>query len=365
MGRDATTATTIEPAQIQAYLRHAGFPDAIVKSLAPLGQKTQEGLKGFGYGRPLRVSFASGGATRDLVVRTMSPDPFGHNRRSARAETLILCFDTFNTFPGHIRATDIGAFTESGELLPMGRGEVFLVTEYVDGELYARDLSALQSAAAATDRDRNRAVALARYLAALHSQPAAPEEYGRAVRDLVGSGEGIFGLVDSYPKDLEIVPAARLRALEALVIDWRWRIKDRAHRARRTHGDFHPFNLLFRDGVDFSVLDCSRGAAGEAADDVTCLSINYLFFALTAHGKVDGPLLELWQLFWRTYLEASGDQELLEVVPPFFAWRALVLASPVWYPQVENATRDRLLVFAERLLAGTRFEPARVAELFA
>ena len=34
------------------------------------------------------------------------------------------------------------------------------------------------------------------------------------------------------------------------------------------HGDFHPWNLLFREGVEFSVLDRSRGEWGEPADDV-------------------------------------------------------------------------------------------------
>jgi hypothetical protein len=131
-------------------------------------------------------------------------------------------------------------------------------------------------------------------------------------------------------------------------------------RARRTHGDFHPFNLLFRHGTDFSVLDCSRGAAGEPADDVTCLSINYLFFALCARGRFDGALRELWHIFWDTYLTASGDAEVLRWVAPFFTWRALVVASPVWYPHIDDGLRRRLLGFAQRLLDDASFTPATV-----
>ena len=363
MGREATGATAIHPDRVEEYLRRIGYADARVTALTPLGQKTQAGVKSYGYGRPLHVVFEAGGKTLCLVIRTMSPDPFGHNRRSARAETLLLGFDTMGDFPRHIRPLDIGAFTEDGEMLPMGRGEVFLVSEYVDGELYASDLKALQTKDSAAPIDLARAEALGRYLAEVHAAPATPGDYGRAVRDLVGSGEGIFGLIDSYPKDTPGVPVARLRAIEAAAIDWRWRIKDKVTRARRTHGDFHPFNILFRDGVDFSVLDCSRGAAGEPADDVVCLPINYLFFARLSRPRFTGPLRELWNVFWSTYLEASGDREILEIVPPFFAWRALVLASPVWYPNVPTELRDELLRFAERLLGGEPFVPDQIDRL--
>jgi aminoglycoside phosphotransferase (APT) family kinase protein len=362
MGREPTHATAIGPRQVEDYLRRTGHPDAKVVALRPLGAEDDE-LKSYGYGRPLRATFDAGGARRELVFRTMSPDPFGHNRRSARAETLLLAFDTFNSIPRHIRALDIGAFTDDGTMLPMGTGEVFLVTDYVDGELYAHDLIRLQGAAAAPPGDRERAVALGRYLAELHAQKGEPTDYARAIRDTIGGGEGIFGLCDSYPDGVPSIPLHRLNDIEMNLIRWRWRLRDYSHRLARTHGDFHPFNILFRAGNDFSVLDCSRGAVGEPADDVTCLSLNYLFFALTAQGRFSGALRELWDAFFAEYLTVSGDRELCTVVAPFFTWRALVLASPVWYPDVETTTRDRLLTFAERLLAGVRFDPQSIDAL--
>src|SRR5437867_3049104 len=98
MGREDTATTAITNAQVEAYLKSTGFPDAKVETLQPLGQSTQEGLKSYGYGRPLRATFISGGARRDVVVRTMSPDPFGHNRRADRADAMLLSYDTFNAF---------------------------------------------------------------------------------------------------------------------------------------------------------------------------------------------------------------------------------------------------------------------------
>lgn len=363
MGRQETAATEIAPERVQEYLRRTGRPDAVIESLAPLGMSTQAGLKSYGYGHPLHATFTANGKRGDIVIRTMSPDPFGHNRRSARAETLLLGFDTFNDIPRHIRALDIGAFDDDGALLPMGRGELFLVTNFVEGELYAQDLHALKEATEAGQNDLDRVAALATYLAELHSEKSDSEEYARTIRDTVGGGEGIFGLCDSYPNDCKVAPLDRLRAIEKEAVAWRWKLHDKTYRSRRTHGDFHPFNLLFRDGIDFSVLDCSRGAAGEPADDLTCLSINFVFFALTQRAQFDGALRALWDRFWTTYLETSGDQEVLDVVAPFFTWRTLVLASPVWYPNIDDALRDRLLRFAERLLGGTAFTPDRIDEL--
>lgn len=42
-----------------------------------------------------------------------------------------------------------------------------------------------------------RAEALARYPVDRHAEPADPAHYARELRDTVGSGEGIFGLIDS------------------------------------------------------------------------------------------------------------------------------------------------------------------------
>lgn len=363
MGRDITTPIT--PAPIEAYLRQHGHPDARVISLTPLGGDTRSGLKGYGYGRPLHIIFDAAGARHQRVLRTMSPDPFAHDRRADRADVLLLAYDTFNTIPRHIRALDVGAFTREGKLVSMAEGEVFLLTDYVDGALYADDLHAAQGQAHATPRDLDRAGALARYLAELHAEPADPARWTRCLRDTIGSGEGIFGLCDNYPAHHAIATRERLLALEKRAVEWRWHLRDRSHRACRTHGDFHPFNILFRDATDFSVLDCSRGAAGEAADDLAALTINYLFFALDHDGSFTGALREIWNAFWHAWLAATGDREAFEVIAPFFAWRGLVVASPVWYPTVPDATRHTLLRFVERLLDGLVFDPFDLDPLLA
>ncbi len=365
MGRGLTQGTQITPENVQSYLRTHGHPDAVVQSMAPLGVTTQEGMKAFGYGRPLRVRFTSGGKACDVAIRTMSPDPFGHDRRADRLDVLVLQHDTFGKIPGHIEALDVGVFDGEGRLTSLPPGEGFLVTSYVEGELYARDLHELKALSAPRPLDLSRTRALASYLATLHSEPREPSTYRRSIRDTIAAGEGIFGQSDGYPDDHPVATQARLMAIEQAAVAWRYKLRGLPRRARRSHGDFHPFNLLFREGDDFSVLDCSRGGAGEPADDVTCLAVNYLFFGLTGRGHFKGPERALWDAFFETYLAKSGDRELLSLVAPFFTWRILVVASPVWYPNLEDSLRDRLLRFAERLLAGAPFSPERVEELLA
>jgi hypothetical protein len=58
-------------------------------------------------------------------------------------------------------------------------------------------------------------------------------------------------------------------------------------------------------------------------------------------------------------------QQAFEVIAPFFAWRGLVVASPVWYPSVPDATRHTLLRFVERLLDGMVFDPFDLDPLLA
>jgi aminoglycoside phosphotransferase (APT) family kinase protein len=148
-----------------------------------------------------------------------------------------------------------------------------------------------------------------------------------------------------------------LHEVEALVLDWRYRLRDRGDRLRTIHGDFHPWNILFQSGTDFTVLDRSRGAFGDPADDVASLSVNFLFFALRTRKKFEGPFAELFRLFWDRYSERSGDAGLPDVIAPHFAFRGLVLANPVWYPREPEGVRRLVFRFLLGVLRSERFDP--------
>ena len=92
------------------------------------------------------------------------------------------------------------------------------------------------------------------------------------------------------------------------------------------------------------------------------MTMNYLLNSLISWGKLQGPFEVLFRLFWDTYMEASGDQEVIGTVAPFFAFRGLVVASPVWYPNLSMEVRRSLFRFIENVLDVPGFEPERVNE---
>lgn len=363
-----TPAPVAAPPGLEELLARR-IPGARIVAIVPLRPDTVIAgatAKGAGYGVPLRIEVeAAGGAQRTLVLHFAAPNEFGHDRRSDRAEELLLAFDTFPTIPSHVRALDVGAVRAGGALVSLAdAGEFWLLTEWGAGHVYADELRRLAAGGAATAADLAHAATLARYLVGLHAQrEQSVVAYRRAVRDLVGHGEGIFGLCDSYPPGVPGAPLARLQRIEERCLAFRWRLRGREARLARTHGDFHPFNIVF-DGDVLRLLDASRGGHGDPADDVTCLAVNFVFFALDAPGAWARALGPLWRAFWKTYLDGSGDRALLEVAAPFLAWRVLVLASPRWYPELSATARDALLGFVEQALAAPRFAPETAEALF-
>ena len=321
-----------------------------------------------GYGLPFRISVQrQDGAIERAVVHFVAQNDFGHDRRADRAAAQLLAWDTFGAIPGHAEALDVGAQARDGSYVSLrDAGELYLVTRWVEGRAYADDLRRIAREATLAPGDLGRVERLARYLAALHARRGGrPEVYRRSIRDLVGSGEGIFGMIDAYPIDTPGADRARLERIEHRCVEWRRRLRDREHRLATIHGDFHPFNVLFGADDDLVLLDASRGCAGDPADDVTAMAVNFVFFALDHAGAWQGGLAALWRHFWHVYLAESGDEALLEVAAPFFAWRALVVASPAFYPDFPSASRGRLFDLVEQALDARRFDPAWAEAVFA
>jgi len=310
-------------------------------------------IKGFGYGTPYLIDVEVEGVKKSIVLSTMRTEGgFGHDYPADRAHSLLLAHSTFNKLPKHVGALDVGALTAEGSLRSIGNWTAFyLLLERVEGQEYYKDLERVATEGNAKKLDFERCTALAEYLTQIHSVKKADAQlYRRRIRDLIGHGECIMGLIDSYPSDADFTDADELAAIEAMCVEWRWKIKNKAHRLCQVHGDYHPWNILFREGVDFTVLDRSRGEWGEPADDLAAMSINYLFFSLQSRGALEGPFSDLFQIFTRTYMDKTGDEDVLRVIQPFFAWRALVLASPIWYPNLSREVRRKIFNFIHNIL---------------
>jgi hypothetical protein len=353
--------------QLKEYLeKKFGTPVRIV-SVQELGlgreskREEEHEIKGFGYGKPYFVEFETeDGEVKEVVISTMKGDGFGHDHLSDRAHVLIWQHHAFNRLPKHVKSLDVGYFTKDGGMESVSDAEeYFIVCDKVEGEEYVNDLNRLKEGGRVSAVDRERVTALASYLADIHAvkNDDAPL-YARRIRELVGHSECIFGLTDSYPPGSGLITSEELKDIEKKSIDWRWKLKARTKRLCMVHGDFHPWNVMFRKGTDFTVLDRSRGEWGEAADDVSSMSINYLFFGLlkTDGTELDADFTGLFNLFFDVYLKKTGDYELLEVIQPFYAFRGLVIASPIWYPHISLATRRKLFNFIKNVLEAEEFD---------
>jgi hypothetical protein len=351
------------PEGLEAYLEQRfGATVERAQVLAPdAGGRTTAKVEG--YGVPIRLWLRGrDGTERQCVLHTVRANAFGHDRRSDRAQQQLLAWDTFPRVDRHVQALDVGAVNADGTLVSLaGAGELFLLTDWAQGTPYADDLRRLAHGAPLSDLDVERARTLARYLARLH-QPLEPDrvKWERCLRDTVGSGEGLFGIADAYGAE----HAEALLELEQLATARRWKLKPLAHRLCRTHGDFHPFNLVFRDGLDFSALDASRGAAGEPADDLTALAVNYVFFAVEHPETWPRSFSILWDALWATYRNERPDDGLLDAAGLFLSWRLVVVACPAFYPHLSAAARRSLLSFAKQALSAPRFDPATAQGLF-
>ena len=350
---------------IDDYIKDVFGSDANVVQVSELGHPTEE-LKGFGYGRPYQITFSLDGVLKSVVLSSMRREGgFGHDHFSDRAQILIWQHATFGSLPRHVRAFDVGYFTRDGSMRSArDADEYFILMDLVTGTEYFHDLNTVRDSDTLTDLDVARAEALSNYLVAIHGvKRDEPVIYTRRIRELIGHGELIMGLIDSYPNSFDAFSQDDFRLLEKRCIDWRYALKDRAHRLCVVHGDYHPWNIMFRDGTDFTVLDRSRGEFGEAADDVTSLSVNYLFYSIQKYGKLAREFKTLFDSFMRNYLQETQDHELLEIIQPFYAFRGLVVASPIWYPNIDQQVRQRLFNFVRNVLEVETFDYRNVNAL--
>ena len=347
--------------KLEAYLRQRFGDSARLLAYGPIGKETTGTvLNGYGYGAPVRLTFRAGGVVRRVVLETMSPGPFGHEHPADRAQALLWYFDSYGRLARHVPALDVGAFSRDGALFSVAPArEFFVLTEWADGAAYQRDLERIMCGGRLIRLDGARMRVLADYLVRIHrTKRRQPDLYRRRLRELIGHGECIMGLTDSYAVPSGFMTEPLLRRIEEACNRWPWRLRDRAGRLSQVHGDFHPWNVLFRKKTDFSVLDRSRGEWGEPADDVTSMTINYLFCSLRRWGDLRGPFEVLFRGFWDRYLEKSGDDGVRDAAAPFFAFRGLVIASPVWYPSLTLPVRRSLFRFIQNVLAEERFDPA-------
>ncbi|MDQ1278874.1 MAG: hypothetical protein QG670_134 [Thermoproteota archaeon] len=311
------------------------------------------------------IEFEINGERKKVVLKTLSQKGFGQDFPADRANTLLYAHTVYNKMENHVKSYDTGAILADGSLTSLrDASEFFILMDFVCGEEYAKDLDRIKETGKLQALDVERTRILADYEAKIHSvKRDDPILYDRRIRDLVGRGDCIMGIIDTYPKDKRTYSFTNVEEFETIekkCIKWRWKIKDKSHRLCQVHGDIHPFNILWQDDLVFSLLDRSRGEWGEAADDVSCLSINYIFWSLMDSGRLGGSFERLFEFFFRRYMELTGDVEMMEVIQPFFAFRSLVIAHPLFYPEISVENRRKIFNFLNVVLETEKFDYKKI-----
>ena len=390
----------INEAAIKAYLLQQ-FNDIIHIAITKIGS----GVQGSGF----LIDMKTSGGIRSYVIKALIPEGLGHDYPSDRAAVFLLDLDEYKNLPGHVKAVDVLAEMEDGSVKSIGGGrEYYLLMERAEGKDYFNDLKLFARKDRLDTLDKGKIMSMTSYLAGIHSvKKDSPTLYRRKLRDTVGHGECLMGVFDTYPNGI-LTPHDMANIIKKS-IDWIIKLKPKHDRLSQIHGDFHPGNIWFKNiqsresgadsqsnsnkpviprnhpfphsggfadakekegwgdlkeseyrDINFILLDRSRGPWGEPADDVTALTINYIFFSIISHGDVRGAYREGLHLFFNEYIRASRDEDITAVAAPFFAFRGAVVGNPVFYPEVTAEQRNLIFRFVHNVLDEDRFEVERV-----
>jgi hypothetical protein len=220
---------------------------------------------------------------------------------------------------------------------------------------YEQDLWELRTLDKARRIDRARAHNLAVALSILHAERGHPSGYSRGLTQALSGPDGVPRFAEWLGDGHPILNPDRLEHLEIEIVHWRWLLRDKKHRTCRIHGSLRPDNIFFR-GEECLLMEPSF-KRGEPAQDVAAISLRWVLASLSSRGRFEGAARDVWDEFWAAYSTESGDSEILEVIPPFFAREVLELIA-LNAPDPLSEEMQRILVeFAEVMLAGRPFRP--------
>ena len=293
------------------------------------------GWHGTGY----LIRFKVKGKESRVVLRTLRPEGFSHDYFSDRAASFILQHELSKRVKNHLKSIDVGGYTAKGELVSIGDcKEFFQIVELVKGKEYVKDLLEIMKKGKLTKVDKDKALMLSNYLVELHKEkynPAVSKSekkalassiYRRHLRDCVGHGEMLMGVIDTYPDKLTWTNRKEFAWIIGKAAELREELKDDYKRLCRIHGDYHPANVVFK-GKKMIVLDASR---------------------------------ELFDIYWNNYIRKTKDYKIKKIAPIFIAFRYVVMAHPIFFDFQSNTVRRKLFNIIINTLKVKEFNPEHI-----
>lgn len=367
---------------IARFLEECEQKPVVLSGLKKLG----EGWHGAGY----LAEYTSGNEQKKTVIRTIRAENFSHDFPSDRAASLLLQDAISKNVPYHVKSIGVGAISKEGNIKKVsGNDEFVQAVELADGKSYAEDMERIlnEKAEEIPEDDIRRAEKLADVLLEIHSEKmnitkdneaSAKSIYKRILRDCIGHGQMLMGVFDSYPKT-DWITNKEISELVYLADKLRQELNENYIRLCRVHGDFHQGNILFENENEngnqninenvnkkgsekLLLLDGSRFLWGEPADDVICLGINYIWYSVKAGRPFTGSFRQLFDAFWDRYIQKSQDEKVKKIIPVFFAFRAAVVAHPIFFPHQSEKTRRTMVMVTKHLLEQKVFTPEIVEE---
>lgn len=344
----------ITKTQIKQFLEKNYGQKVQVIKITKLGT----GFMAAGY----RVDFKIKDGPKKVVIRIISPIDFSNDYAADRMASFWIQHHSAKLLSSHVKSLGIlGINKKSKEVGRVDHYDEFIqVLDWAEGEEYFADLERILKDNKANDADFKKVALLSDYLVKTHkkkfkgSKDQALSLYKRHTRDYIGS-RFMIDVLDTYPSEISFTSWGKLHKLVFDVYKYRESLKNDFTRLSKIHGDYHPGNIRFKNNKQFIVLDASRAIWGEPADDVSCLGINYLWYALKQTGKFKGIFMELFDKFWNNYLIKTGDLEINTILPLFIAIRSVVLKHPLYF-SVDDKIRKKLLAFSYHTLKTGNFE---------
>ncbi len=351
----------LRQSQIKNYLSEIFKGEITDLKIGELGK----GILGVGYALDFKVN----GRPERKVLKTLFKNHLGQDHFSDRAQSLILAHSNYGNIESHVSSFDVCGVKNNGAIVSIGQAkEFFILMDEAQGDDYFNDLNRISRSGRLAPRDKKRVESLANYLIKLHGLKHKSDSlYKRKIRDTIGSGQSIMGILDMYPKKLKWTNDKEIVQLVKKGIDFWAKDRFKKHRLCQIHGDFHPGNIWFKKDNSFTLLDRARGSFGEAADDISSLTINYIFFSLIHFGEFDGPFKKLSDLFCQSYFKKTKDEEMREIIQPYFAFRTIVVCNPLFYSDSfyggsnkANQVRRRMFNFANNILDKKEFDWGKI-----